>query len=131
MKKRKVAMVLGILFGICLFPVAYLTLVLGIALAFAGNHWFAYFGYVFGVFALACIIGSCFAKKKPLVTLIVNALASVVLLGINGYLASVGLLFSNIGFFVFYAFVDVLGLLSTFFAGRAYHKQLFKGEDVK
>ncbi len=128
MKQRKAAMILGILFGICLFPLAYVTLVLGIALAFAGNQWFAYFAYVFGAFGLISIIGSCFAKKKPLVTLITNAVASILLLGVNGYLMAKGILFANFGFCLLYVFVNLLGLLSAFFAGRAYRKQWFKGD---
>ena len=128
MKTRKASMIFGILFGVCLFPVAYVTLAIGIALAFAGNQWFGFFAYVFAGLGLISIVGSCFAKKKPLVTLIINSVASILLLGVNGYLAANGILFANIGLCLLYGFVNVLGLLSAVLAGKAYHKQWLKSD---
>lgn len=128
MKYGRVSRILGILFGLCLFPLAYISLVLGIALAFTGNNWFAWMVYVFPVLGVCVIVCSLFARRIPLITLISNATASVVLLGVLSYLAMEGLLFQNIAFAFLYILPDILGILSTIFAGKAYHHQWLKGE---
>lgn len=128
MKSGKVSRIFGILFGLCLFPLAYISLVLGIALAFTGNNWFGYLVYIFPALGVLVLVCSFFAKRKPLVTLISNATASIVLLGVISYLAMEGLLFQNIAFAMLYIVPEIFGLLSTVFAGKAYHRQWFKGE---
>ena len=45
MRKARISMILGILFGLCLFPVAYVSLVIGVALAIASASWFGYSFY--------------------------------------------------------------------------------------
>lgn len=118
MKKARVSIILGILFGLCLFPVAYVSLVLGIALAFAGDggFGFAFYGFiVFGVIALVC---SCFAKFRPLVTVVGNGLATLFLIAITIYLIGTGLLAQSAGLALLYVFPAILGLLSTGFAAK-------------
>ena len=131
MKHGRLSRIFGILFGLCLFPLAYVSFILGIALAFLGNNWFGYLRVVFPVLGVVVIVCSCFAKRKPLVPLLSNATTSVVMLGVITYLAMEGLLFQNIFFAMLYIIPEIFGLLSTIFAGRAYHYQWLKGEPLK
>ena len=118
MKKAKVSLVLGILFGVCLFPIAYVSLVLGIALSFAGAGWFAYSSYIFAVFGVASIVCSCFAKFRPLVALVGNGLATLFLITVIIYLIGTGLFMQSIGLSLLYIFPAVLGAVSAGFAAK-------------
>ena len=122
MKQGNVSMILGILFGICLLPIAYICLVLGVVLAFGGNDWFIFLVYVFAGLGILTIVGSCFAKKKPLATVIINGTSSLVLLAVVIYLLAQGVLSANVGFLLMYTFVLILGVLSTIFAILAMKK---------
>ena len=118
MKKARIALILGILFGLCLFPVAYVNLVLGIALAFVGNGWFAYSSYVFAVFGVVAIVCSCFAKFRPLVTLVGNGIVTVYLIAVIIYLVGTGLFMQSIGLLLLYLFPAILGATSSGFAAK-------------
>lgn len=119
MRKSKISLIFGILFGVMLFPVAYLCLALGIALAFAGNGWFAFMTYVLAVLGLLTIIASCFAIKKTIVTLLVNSLSAIALLFTIIYLMVKGIIFENIIIFLLMLVVFLVGLISIIFAGLA------------
>ena len=118
MKKAKVSLVFGILFGVCLFPIAYVSLVLGIALSFAGAGWFAYSSYVFAFFGVVAIVCSCFAKFRPLVALVGNGLATLYLIVVIIYLLGTGLFMQSVGLSLLYIFPAVLGAVSAGFAAK-------------
>ena len=119
MKKSKISMFFGILFGILLIPVAYLCLALGIALAFLGDGWFGFMTYVLAGFGLLSIIASCFAIKKPIVTLTINCLSALSLLFSIIYLMIKGILFENVLILLILVIVLAVGLLSIIFASLA------------
>lgn len=66
MKKNTIALVFGILFGVSMLAVAYVSLIVGIFLAFAGIN-IAYFMYVFAALAVVTIVLSSFARKNIVV----------------------------------------------------------------
>ena len=118
MRKARISMILGILFGLCLFPVAYISLVIGVALAIASASWFGYSFYIFIACGVIAIISSCFAKFRPLVTVVGNGLATLFLITMIIYLIGTGLFFESLGFSVVYIFPAILGSLSTGFAAK-------------
>lgn len=67
MKKNTIALVLGILFGLSMFGVAYVYFPLGFVMALAGNELIIYFMWIFIGLAIATIVLSAFARKKIMV----------------------------------------------------------------
>ena len=118
MKKARIAIILGILFGLCLFPVAYVSLVVGVALAIASASWFGYSFYIFIAFGVITIICSCFAKFRPLVTVVGNGLATLFLITMIIYLIGTGLFFESFGFSLVYLIPTILGAVSCGLAAR-------------
>ena len=116
MKKHNLTMVFGILFGLALVPIAYLSLVLGITLAFSGEEFFAYLPYVFAVLAVMSIIASCFARKNIWVSRVVLLLSTLVLISAIIYLLTKEVLTEGVVLFVVYIVVALLGIIATTFA---------------
>ncbi len=129
MKFNKLSLAFGILFGVSLFPLAYISLILGLVLAFSGGGDNSIFMYVFAVLGALTIIASCFAVKKVWVTRIVNTLSTLVLIGNIVFLIIKGILLTNIIFALIYVAVLVLGLLSTIFAWLGKTRRL-KPEEI-
>ena len=106
MKKNNAVIVLGILFGLGLIAIGVLYFIVSIALAFGGNGWFMYIAFAMVPLALCTIVGSCFARKKIMVSRItlsiavVGYLVSIIILvlipnvTIGGYLIPMGMLFT-------------------------------------
>ena len=118
LRKARISMILGILFGLCLFPVAYVSLVIGVALAIASASWFGYSFYIFIACGVIAIISSCFARFRPLVTVVGNGLATLFLITMIIYLIGTGLFFESLGFTLVYIFPAILGAISCGLAAR-------------
>ena len=115
MKFIKPTIVFGILLAIALLPTIYMSLAIGIALAFAGKN-FAFMFYVFGVLFVATIVGLCLVKKTIIVTRIINAITTATLLASTIYLGVLGLYSDGIGMLVYWSGVTLLGVIATIFA---------------
>ena len=63
MKKNKVAMILGIIFGLSLAYIAYAYFALGLGLAIVGKPLLLYSFYVFVGLVITTIVGAALAKK--------------------------------------------------------------------
>ena len=116
MKYNRLTKLFGVLFSVSLAILAYFSIVVGLALAFDGNNWFGVMVYVFAIFAVVNIVGLFFVKKKPIVTMIVSSIISLVVLGTTVYLVAVGLISESLVAFMFYAAAFVLGGLTSTFA---------------
>ena len=125
MKKNTAAMIFGIIFGIALLPLAYLNLVLGIALAFAKNGWFGYTVYIYPIMGIIAIIGAAFARKKIKVTRIMLAIPNLIHLAVVIYTSCIGLLTNSLLLFAVYAIVAILGILALLLSFLAKDKNYY------
>lgn len=118
MKKNTAVIILGVLFGISLFPLAYINLTLGIALAFANNSWFALTLYVYIGLGITTIIGSAFAGKQIIVSRIILSIANAIHLALIIYLFAVGLFVSSFLFAIIYLAVAIIGIIALILSFR-------------
>ena len=116
MKFTKLTKIFGILFGLSLFVIAYLSLAIAIVLAFAKKGDFAIMIYVFASLAIATIIGSALAKKSILISRIILTLSTTVLLATIIYLISVALFKDSATLLVVFTLDFLLGFSATLFA---------------
>lgn len=124
MKKfNNLSMIFGLIFSIGLGVVAYLCLVLGIALAFAGNEWFGNMSFVFFFQAIITLISSFFARKKIMVTIIVDIISLIAVLFVLIYLLTQVSVIDGFGMIALFLGVLVFGVLSLLFGILAKKKQ--------
>ncbi|MBQ7917490.1 MAG: hypothetical protein IJ310_01585 [Clostridia bacterium] len=124
MKKfNNLSMIFGLIFSIGLGVVAYLCLVLGIALAFAGNEWFGNMAFVFFFQAIITLISSFFARKKIMVTIIVDIISLIAVLFVLIYLLTQVSVIDGFGMIALFLGVLVFGVLSLLFGILAKKKQ--------
>ena len=119
MKKNTAVIILGVLFGIALFPLAYINLALGLALAFANNSWFALTLYVYIGLGIITIIGSAFARKQIIVSRIILSIANAIHLALIIYLFAVGLFIESFLFAIIYLAVAIIGIIALILSFRA------------
>ena len=112
MKKNTAVLILGVIFGVALLPMAYINLVFGLVLAFANNSWFALTCYVYIGLGIATIICSAFARKKIIVSRIMLAIANIIHLVLIIYLFAVGLFIKSFLFAIIYIVVAMIGIVA-------------------
>ena len=112
MKKNTAVLILGIMFGILLLPMAYINLVVGLALAFANNSWFALTCYVYIGLGIITIIGSAFARKQIIVCRIILSISNIIHLALIIYLFVVGLFVESFLFAIIYITVAIIGIIA-------------------
>ena len=116
MKFKALTRVFGVLLSAGLVVLAYLNLFIGIALSIDGNDWFASTFYIFIALAIANFVGLFFVKKKPLVSIVISAIATFLVLAVTIYLIFVGLIIENPMAFLIYVATFVAGGLTVLFA---------------
>lgn len=121
MKFIKVTKILGILLGIVLLPMAYISLITGIALAFAGFGEFTVMTYVFAGLGIATIICSLLAHKNVWVPRIALAISTMVLLASTIFLMAINL--KSFGIIAIYLSVTVFGIIATILSFLADNKK--------
>lgn len=137
MKKNTIALVFGILFGISMLAVAYVCLIVGIFLAFAGIN-IAYFMYIFAGLAVVTIVLSSFARKNIIVarvgltTSLIIASGSVIYILWQLFATTSGSTEASVDMVLFVAiFIGclVLGIIATVFAYQGKKKEKNVGID--
>ena len=124
MKYRVLTRIFGFLFSAGLAVLAYFSLVVGIALSFAGIDWFVAMAYVFAILAVVNIISLFFLKKKPIVTIVINVISTLIVLATIVYLLAIGLTADSPLALILYITACVLGALTTLFAVLAKKKSM-------
>lgn len=115
-------MIFGILFAIGLGVVSYLNLFVGLILSFSGNDWFGSMLVVFAGLAILTLVASFFARKKIMVTLVVDIVSLVCVLFEIIYLFMTGIATQSIAILMVLIAVFVLGVMSVLFAVLAKNK---------
>ena len=116
MKSKKPIVALGIIFGLTLFGIAYLSLVYGVIISLAYKlDLFAYvMMYGFGVLGIITIIGACLALKNIKATRVMLTIPLVLLLAVFVFLLIIVPGFSPL--VLLYVADFVIGLIPTILA---------------
>lgn len=123
MKYNNLSMIFGILFSVGLGILAYLSFILALVLSFLGIDWFIVMMFVFAALALASLVGAFFARKKVLVTIVINAVSMAAILFVVIYLLAAGVLAESAQMLLVFIGVFVLGAIQLIFGILAKRKQ--------
>lgn len=123
MKKHNLTIFFGILFGIAMLPIAYLSIFLGIVLSFSGEEFFAYLPYILSVMSFVVIVASCFARKNIWISRVVLLFSTLVLISVMIYLVSKEIVAQSVMIFVIYLVVVLLGIVAATFSYLAKPKE--------
>ena len=110
MKKNNAIIIIGILFGIALIPMAYLNLFIGVALAFANNDWFIYSTFIYSVLGIIAIVGAALARRHLKATKVMLFIPNIINLASAIYLASIGILTAKLLILLAYLATAALGI---------------------
>jgi hypothetical protein len=123
MKYNNLSMIFGILFSVGLGILAYLSFILALVLSFLGIDWFVVMMFVFAALALASLVGAFFARKKVLVTIVINAISMAAILFVVIYLLAAGVLAESVQMLSVFIGMFVLGATQLVFGILAKRKQ--------
>ena len=131
MKYNNLSMIFGLLFAVGLGVLAYLCFILTIILSFIGIEWFVLTIFVVAGLAVSTLIGSCFAKRKIMVTFVIDIISLFIVLFVIIYLLAIGIFSKNLEILGVFGGVFLFGLLSTIFAILAKRKKKIKEDEIK
>ena len=116
MKYNNLSMIFGILFAVGLGALAYLSFILAIVLSFMGIEWFISMMFVFAGIAVSTLGCACFARRKIIVTFVMDLISLVVVLFVIIYLSIVGIFAEIIAMLTVFGGVFIFGVLSLLFS---------------
>lgn len=123
MKYNNLSMIFGILFSVGLGILSYLSFILALVLSFLGIDWFVVMMFVFAALAIASLVGAFFARKKVLVTIVINAVSMAAILFVVIYLLAAGVLAESVQMLSVFIGMFFLGATQLVFGILAKRKQ--------
>lgn len=123
MKYNNLSMIFGILFSVGLGILAYLSFILALVLSFLGIDWFVVMMFVFAALAIVSLVGAFFARKKVLVTIVINAVSMAAILFVVIYLLAAGVLAESVQMISVFIGMFFLGATQLVFGILAKRKQ--------
>lgn len=116
MNKKKLAGVLGVLFGLYLIAFAVCCYVISIVLALAKDIDFIYSIFVFPVLGIATIVGAILLKKSRIFTRIIYTISTISYIGVLIFFAIVGLFNQMSWAIILFGLFAIIGIVATTFS---------------